>query len=197
MALSGLFIFGTAVMTCNPQVMCTVSEPVDLPIFQPGYLEPVDSKTHLEVGQKAPDFVLSSTSGKEIRLSELVKEKAVVITFIPAAWTPVCSEQWPGYNVAEPFFEEANAVMIGITVDNLPTLHAWTKDMGGLWFEVLSDFYPHGKVTADYGILRSDGTSERALFIIDRKGIIRYIDVHDINKRPPMDELINALNELD
>ena len=86
--------------------------------------------------------------------------------------------------------------MIGITVDNLPTLHAWTEEMGGLWFPVLSDFYPHGAVTAKHGILRSDGTAERALFIIDKQGIIRYIDVHDINTRPPLDELIGALQEI-
>ena len=196
MAFPTLFILGTAIMSCNPQVMCTISEPVDLPIFQPGYLDPVDSQTHLKVGQKAPDFTLPSLSGKEVRLSELIKDKAVVITFVPAAWTPVCSEQWPGYNVAEPFFEEADAILIGITVDNLPTLHAWTEEMGGVWFEVLSDFYPHGKVSAQFGILRSEGTSERALFIIDQEGIIQYIDVHDINKRPPLDELIHALDAL-
>lgn len=176
--------------------MCAVSEPVQMPIFQPGYLEPVDSKTHLKVGQKAPDFKLPSISGKNIRLSELTRDNIVVITFVPAAWTPVCSEQWPGYNVAEPFFKESGAILIGITVDNLPTLHAWTQEMGGLWFEVLSDFYPHGKVTADYGILRTDGTSERALFIVDRDGILRYIDVHDINERPPLDVLINTLQQL-
>ena len=184
MPLANFLLLGTAIMSCNPQVMCTVEDPVELPIFQPGYLKPVDSKTHLNVGDKAPDFTLPSTEGLELKLSDLLKEKVVVITFVPAAWTPVCSEQWPGYNVAEPFFEEAGAILIGITVDNLPTLHAWTKEMGGVWFPVLSDFYPHG------------GTSERALFIIDQRGTIRYIDVHDINKRPPLDELIEALEKL-
>ena len=196
MAFSSFLLLGTAIMSCNPQVMCTVEEPVKLPIFEPGYLKPVDSQTHLQVGDKAPDFTLPGIDGKDVKLSELLKEKAVVITFVPAAWTPVCSEQWPGYNVAEPFFDEADAILIGITVDNLPTLHAWTKEMGGVWFPVLSDFYPHGEVTAKYGILREDGTSERALFIIDQSGILRYIDIHDINKRPPLDELIEALEKL-
>ena len=196
MPLSSFLFLGAAIMSCNPQVMCTVTDPVELPIFQPGYLKPVDSQTHLKVGDKAPDFTLSSLSGEMVTLSELLKDKVVVITFVPAAWTPVCSEQWPGYNVAEPFFEEADAILIGITVDNLPTLYAWTQEMGGLWFPVLSDFYPHGAVTAKYGILREDGTSERALFIIDQSGVLRYIDVHDINKRPPLDDLIKALEKL-
>jgi peroxiredoxin (alkyl hydroperoxide reductase subunit C) len=68
--------------------------------------------------------------------------------------------------------------------------------MGNLWFPVLSDFWPHGKVAASYGVLRSDGVSERALFVIDKKGIIRYIDVHDINKRPPLEDLVKELEKL-
>ncbi len=83
-----------------------------------------------------------------------------------------------------------------ITVDNIPTLYAWTNQMGKLWFPVLSDFYPHGKVAETYGVLRSDGTTERALFVIDKKGVIRYIDVHDINKRPPLEALVRELEKL-
>jgi len=68
--------------------------------------------------------------------------------------------------------------------------------MGKLWFSVLSDFWPHGAVADKYGVLRSDGVSERALFVIDKKGIIRYIDIHDINKRPPLDDLVKELQKL-
>jgi peroxiredoxin (alkyl hydroperoxide reductase subunit C) len=82
-------------------------------------------------------------------------------------------------------------------VDNLPTLFSWTNQMGKLWFPVLSDFYPHGAVAQRYGVLRSDGTSERALFVIDKKGLIRYIDVHDINLRPRLEVLIGELGKLE
>ena len=68
--------------------------------------------------------------------------------------------------------------------------------MGTLWFPVLSDFWPHGAVAGRYGVLRSDGVSERALFIIDKKGIIRYIHVNDINKRPPLEDLMKSLAKL-
>jgi alkyl hydroperoxide reductase subunit AhpC len=81
-------------------------------------------------------------------------------------------------------------------VDNLPTLFSWTNQMGKLWFPVLSDFYPHGAAATKFGVLRSDGVAERALFVIDKKGIIRYIDVHDINKRPPLDSLVQELEKL-
>ena len=92
-----------------------------------------------------------------------------MISFVPAAWTPVCSEQWPGYNLLRAMFETKNTVLLGITVDNIPTLFAWTTEMGEVWFPVLSDFWPHGEVARKYGVLRSNGVSERALFVIDRK----------------------------
>ena len=83
-------------------------------------------------------------------------------------------------------FDENDAVLLGVTVDNIPTLYAWTQQMGELWFPVLSDFWPHGAVADKYGVLRSDGVSERALIFIDKEGIIRDIRVNDINKRPDL-----------
>jgi peroxiredoxin (alkyl hydroperoxide reductase subunit C) len=166
-------------------------------IYSSGVLTPIDSETNLKVGMEAPDFTLPSVSGGEISLSQYRGKKNVVISFVPAAWTPVCSDQWPGYNITKSYFDKQDAIMLGITVDNIPTLFAWTQEMGGLWFPVLSDFYPHGAVAKKYGILRSSGVSERALFVIDKKGIIRYIDIHDINKRPSFEVLIKELEKIE
>ncbi|MGZ3806417.1 MAG: peroxiredoxin [Pseudobdellovibrionaceae bacterium] len=165
-------------------------------IYQMGTLKPVDSVLKVKIGQTAPDFVLPSVSGEKVSLSQFRGKKNVVISFVPAAWTPVCSDQWPGYNIAKDIFAQNDATLLGITVDNIPTLFAWTNQMGQLWFPVLSDFWPHGAVAKKYGVLRSNGVSERALFVIDKKGIIRYIDVHDINKRPPLEDLAGALEKL-
>jgi peroxiredoxin (alkyl hydroperoxide reductase subunit C) len=165
-------------------------------IYSTGELKPVDSVLKVKVGDVAPDFTLPSVSGEKVTLSQYRGKKTVVLSFVPAAWTPVCSDQWPGYNIVKDLFDKNDATLLGITVDNIPTLFAWTNQMGKLWFPVLSDFYPHGKVAATYGVLRSDGTSERALFVIDKKGVIRYIDVHDINKRPPLESLIRELEKL-
>jgi len=165
-------------------------------IYQPGSLKPIDSKPKLKVGDKAPDFTLPSITGEKISLGKYIGKKNVVISFVPAAWTPVCSDQWPGYNLVNDIFDQYDATLLGITVDNVPTLYAWTRPMGDIWFPVLSDFWPHGKVAKKYGVLRSNGVSERALFVIDKKGIIRYIDVHDINKRPLLEDLIKELEKL-
>jgi peroxiredoxin len=165
-------------------------------IYNPGQLKPIDSKLKVKVGEKAPDFTLPSLSGEKISLSQFKGKKNVVISFVPAAWTPVCSDQWPGYNLAKVIFDKNNSVLLGVTVDNLPTLYAWTNQMGDLWFPVLSDFWPHGKVAKMFGVLRSDGVTERALFIIDKKGILRYAHVSDINKRPDLKDLATALEKL-
>jgi peroxiredoxin len=165
-------------------------------IYNPGELKPVDSILKVKVGQKAPDFTLKAVSGKIISLKDYRGKKNVVISFVPAAWTPVCSDQWPGYNIVQDIFEENDATLLGITADNIPTLYSWTNQMGKLWFEVLSDFWPHGAVAAKFGVLRSDGVSERALFIIDKRGVIRYIDVHNINKRPPLEDIVRVLEVL-
>jgi peroxiredoxin (alkyl hydroperoxide reductase subunit C) len=156
-------------------------------IYNPGQLKPIDSQLKVSVGEPAPDFTLPSVAGEKITLSQFKGEKNVVISFVPAAWTPVCSDQWPGYNIVKEMFDENDAVLLGITVDNIPTLYAWTKQMGKLWFPVLSDFWPHGAVADRYGVMRSDGVSERALIFIDKKGIIRDIQVNDINKRPDLE----------
>jgi peroxiredoxin len=165
-------------------------------IYDKGILKPRDSVLKVKVGQKSPDFKLPALSGKKISLTDYRGKKNVVISFVPAAWTPVCSDQWPGYNIIQDIFDKTDSILLGITVDNIPTLYSWTNQMGKLWFEVLSDFWPHGAVAAKYGVLRSDGVAERALFVIDKKGIIRYIDVHDINERPSLEVLVRELEKL-
>jgi peroxiredoxin len=165
-------------------------------IYYPGMLKPTDSVSKLKVGNRAPNFTLKAVTGDSISLKQYRGKKNVVLSFVPAAWTPVCSDQWPGYNIVQDIFDQYDAILLGITVDNIPTLFSWTNQMGNLWFPVLSDFWPHGKVATMYGVLRSDGVSERALFVIDKKGIIRYIDIHDINERPSLENLVKELEKL-
>jgi peroxiredoxin len=165
-------------------------------IYQVGPLKPTDSKLKVKVGEKAPGFTLPSVSGEKVSLADYYGKKNIVLSFVPAAWTPVCSDQWPGYNIVKDLFDAHDAILLGITVDNIPTLFSWTNQMGQLWFPVLSDFWPHGQTAGKYGVLRSDGVTERALFVIDKKGILRYIDVHDINERPSLEILVRELEKL-
>ena len=193
---AALITLAVALALGTPVLAQTHSEAYKDNIYTTGELKPVDSVLKVKVGQQAPDFMLPSIAGQKVTLGQYRGKKNVVLSFVPAAWTPVCSDQWPGYNIVKDLFDKNDAVLLGITVDNIPTLYAWTNQMGHLWFPVLSDFYPHGKIAETYGVLRSDGTSERALFVIDKKGIIRWIDVHDINKRPPLESLVRVLETL-
>jgi peroxiredoxin len=165
-------------------------------VYNVGNLKPVDSVLKVKVGDSAPDFTLTGTHGERITLSQYRGKKNVVLSFVPAAWTRVCSQQWPDFNRGEKAIKKSDSILLGITTDNIPTLYAWTKQMGGVWFPVLSDFWPHGAVADRYGVLRSEGISERAVFVIDKKGIIRYIDVHDINKPPLLVTVILELSKL-
>jgi peroxiredoxin len=183
-----VFLWGTTAFA--------ISDAFKKNIYNPGLLKPTDSVLKVNAGDYAPDFTLPSVAGERISLSQYRGKKNVILSFVPAAWTPVCSDQWPGYNIVKDIFDRHDAILLGITVDNIPTLFAWTNQMGTLWFPVLSDFWPHGAVAGRYGLLRSDGTSERALVVIDKKGIIRYIHVNDINKRPRLEDLVKELERL-
>jgi glutaredoxin len=90
-------------------------------------------------------------------------------------------------------FERVNTQVLGISVDSKDCLRAWAESLGGITYPLLSDFWPHGGVAQLYGVLRSEGYSERAIFIIDRKGYIRYVDVHNIDEQPDNDVLFHEL----
>ena len=103
----------------------------------------------------------------------------------------------PSYEEDYSEFERRDAQVLGISVDNVPTNEAWAKSMGGLSYPLLSDFFPHGHVSLQYGVLRGDkGLSERAIFVIDKAGIVRYMDIHDIAEQPPTDKIMEALDKL-
>ncbi|MEW5772299.1 MAG: peroxiredoxin [Thermodesulfobacteriota bacterium] len=165
-------------------------------IYNPGQLPATDSTLRVAVGQAAPDFTLPALGGDRVTLSSYRGRKNVVLSFVPAAFTPVCSDQWPGYNFARELFEQRQAIILGVSTDNTPSQYAWVREMGGLWFPVLSDFWPHGAVSSAYGVLRSTGVSERAIIIVDTQGVIRFIDVHDINTRPDLGVIVKELDKL-
>ncbi len=94
-------------------------------------------------------------------------------------------------------FAGLNAQVLGISVDHIPCLQAWANSLGGIHYPLLSDFWPHGQVSDCYGVLRKDGISERAIFVIDREGIIQYIDIHEIGNQPNNAELREVLRQID
>lgn len=102
----------------------------------------------------------------------------------------------PSYEDDLSRFEGYDTQVLGISVDSVPSHEAWQKSLGGISYPLLSDFYPHGKVAEAYGVLRENGICERALFVIDKEGIIRYIDVHPIDQQPDNEEIFEVLRKL-
>ncbi len=103
----------------------------------------------------------------------------------------------PSYEEDLSEFERRDAQVLGISTDQVPTLEAWAKSMGGLSYPLLGDHWPHGWAAQQYGVLRGDtGQAERAIFVVDRQGKIAYIDIHDSGEQPPTDKIMAALDKL-
>jgi len=94
-------------------------------------------------------------------------------------------------------FDGVQTQVLGLSVDSTDCLRAWAESLGGITYPLLSDFYPHGAVAELYGVLRGDGKSERALFVIDKRGVVRYVDVHDIDLQPDNEVLFTVLGEIE
>lgn len=154
-----------------------------------------ETKT-LKVGDRAPDFTLKTAEKEDWRLSDFRGKKNVVLAFVPFAFSGVCSTQLPSYEADLNRFKDANTEVVSISMDNVYALDAWAKSMQTS-FPLLSDFYPQGQVVDLYGVRHAAGMAERALFVIDKEGIIRYIEVmHSPGEMPDNVDLFEALSAL-
>lgn len=154
-----------------------------------------DPTTALAAGQAAPDFTLHATPDQTLSLSQL-HGRPVVLVFYPADFSPVCGDQIGLYNELLGEFKEYNAQIIGISVDGAWCHAAFTHDRR-LRFPLLADFEPKGAVAKTYGVYdAATGTSERALFVIDAGGIIRWSYVSPVGINPGADGILDALGAL-
>ncbi len=147
----------------------------------------------LRVGDTAPDFELPSHRGGKVRLSRLAGQKHVVVAFHPLAFTPVCATQMQNYEKDKSWFDEHETHVLGLSVDAVPAKIEWAKLLGGINFDLLSDFHPHGGVAEAYGVLRDGGISERAIFVVDKSGKIAFAKVYDIPTLPDNAEVRQAI----
>jgi len=153
------------------------------------------TETVLPPGTLAPDFTLDAAPHQPLTLSAL-RPRSVIIAFYPADWSPVCGDQMALYNEILPEFQELGAELIGISVDG-PWCHAAFARDRNLHFRLLADFEPKGAVARLYGAYRDeDGTSERALFVIDPAGVIRWSYCSPIDVNPGADGILSALESM-
>jgi peroxiredoxin len=160
---------------------------------------PMDGKaenTPLPVGAPAPDFELRDANGNTVRLSDF-RGRPVVLVFYPLDWSPTCSDQLSLYQSELEGFQRLGAQVVGISVDSIYSHGAWAA-VRGITFPLLADFHPKGEVARRYQVWREgDGFSERALFVIDGDGIIRYSHVSpELHKIPDIYELFEVLRSV-
>jgi peroxiredoxin len=146
-------------------------------------------------GKQAPDFELVAATGDRITLRDL-RGSPVILVFYPADWSPVCGDQVSLYNEVLPEFERYGARLVGISVDGVWCHRAFAENRK-LRFPLLADFQPKGDVARRYGVYRDiDGTSERALVVIDAAGVIRWHYVSPIDVNPGAEGILEALETL-
>jgi len=149
----------------------------------------------LTPGTPAPEFTLHRSPEETLSLREL-RGRPVVLAFYPADWSPVCGDQLVLYNECLDMFDEAGAQLVGISVDGAWCHAAFTKHRG-LRFPLLSDFEPKGAVARQFGAYReADGISERALFVLDGEGTIRWSHLSPPGVNPGADGILRALESL-
>jgi peroxiredoxin len=162
------------------------TDPAPLPLQSRGILTP---KT------PAPNFTLNATPDQKVSLSDF-RGKPVVLAFYPADWSPVCGDQMALYNEILPEFHRHQATLIGISVDGA-WCHAAFAANRKLHFPLLSDFEPKGAVARAYGAYRPvEGTTERALFVIDEQGLIYWSYLSPVGVNPGADGILEALESL-
>ena len=149
----------------------------------------------LAAGAPAPDFTLNVTPDQTLSLSDL-RGRPVILAFYPADWSPVCGDQMALYNEVLPEFRHFGAELLGISVDG-PWCHRAFSEARNLHFPLLADFEPKGMVAMRYGAYRAhEGVSERALFVIDRDGMISWSYCSPIAVNPGADGILQALEDL-
>jgi peroxiredoxin len=149
----------------------------------------------LKPGDRAPDFSLHTTPDQAVRLSEF-RGQPVILMFYPADWSPVCSDEIVLFNEVLSEFAHHNAKLLGISVDGVWCHLAFAKDRK-LRYPLLSDFEPKGACASSFGVYReTDGFSERAIFLIDGEGIVRWSYVSPVGVSPGVDGILAALEQL-
>lgn len=140
-----------------------------------------------EVGAKAPDFTLPNQDREAVTLSEQVTKGPVVLAFVPAAFSGVCTKELCNFRDSMADLNKVNAQVFAVSVDTFFALKAW-GDAQGYTFPLLSDF--NKTVIRDYGVFNEDmiglkGIAKRAVFVIDRNGVVRHREVLDDARNEP------------
>jgi peroxiredoxin len=155
----------------------------------------METKT-LKLKDKFIDFTLKDQNGEKVTISNF-KDKKILLSFHPLAWTSICSEQMKDLDKNYDEFLKNNTIPFGISVDPVPSKKAWAEHLNLKNLKILSDFWPHGEISKLYGVFREkDGFSERANILIDEKGEVVFIKIYEMSKLPDLKEIFDFIKNL-
>ena len=150
----------------------------------------------IQVGQNAPYFILMDQNDKNISLLDY-KGKKVLLSWHPLAWTPVCTDQMRALENNWETFQKLNTIPMGFSVDPQPSKKAWANAIIVNKVSLPSDFWPHGKVTKEYGLFNEkQGASERANVIVDENGIVKWVKIYNPQELPDINEVLEVLSAM-
>ncbi|PYX85387.1 MAG: hypothetical protein DMG70_03810 [Acidobacteria bacterium] len=157
----------------------------------------------LNVGDRAPDFDLPALVAgikQRFRLREQREKKHIVLAFYPFNWEPVSGKHLASYQVEREQFLAGGAETVGVSVESIMNTTAWEREIGPFDFPLCSDYWPHGEVAAKYGVLRTEqpdaGASDRAVFLVDNSGKIRFRKLYGKSELPNAQEVLEVLRRI-
>ncbi len=150
----------------------------------------------LAIGDAAPDFTLRDQHGQDITLSSFAKDKAALIVFYPFAFSGICTGELTGLRDRLGDFETEHSTLIAVSCDPMYTQRA-VADRDGIFFPLLSDYWPHGETTKAYGVFdETSGAPRRSSFIVDRTGQVGWVVHNATGVARDLDEHARALADL-
>ncbi len=150
----------------------------------------------IAVGAPAPQFVLRDQSQKEVKLTDYLGKKNVVMVFYPLVWSPVCTNEHACLVNDMKQFEQLDAQVLGLSVDSVWSHKAWADKMG-IRYPLLADFHPRGAVASRFGVYIDDkGITGRAIAIINKAGNVAWFKQYDIPTVPDIKEVAQALAQV-
>lgn len=148
----------------------------------------------IDVGDRAPDFTLPASTGGDLTLGSFAGRKNVLLVFYPLAFTPVCTSELSGLEGNAAIFDRLDTQMVALSVDSVHSARAFAKKIGIRSFSLLGDL--NKEVCRLYGVLRQEGFAERATFLIDRKGMVRYRATSPLDTERSIADYLQAIEAL-
>lgn len=149
----------------------------------------------MKIGDIIPNFELIDNKGEKFNIYD-IKDKMVLLSFHPLAWTGVCAKQMQSLEENYDEFNDLNVIPVGISVDSDPTKKAWAKELGIEKTSLLSDFWPHGEVSKNLGIfIDNRGVSKRANILVAKNKEILFMKIYEMSTVPRIDEITDFIRK--